>query len=315
MASETWWWFWNPQQQQQNDNTLANITPLQELTTTLLQPYFIVPFLFWFACYLYCQLGSPTNKKQQQQRQAFHKWYTIHNIHNFGAILLGTISILGTPSTSSNSSSISHHHLYNTFERIPILWSLSYFTVDILDCTIRRDVSYLLHALCCFSLGCMNCTTPRLQYLKMNSKASYCEMSNPFMHLAKRTKQPLHFLSFAIMFTLCRIIWIPVMYYQLITFPYPDVHYDATNVTITTTTMAAAAATALPWHHPICMVLMAFYLLNVYWYSKIIRIVLQNRSTRSNTNAIQHKNDVSPHAATTSTTANMLAFESNKKLS
>ena len=88
--------------------------------------------------------------------------------------------------------------------------------IDIMDCCIRQDLIYSLHGICCFILGYMNYTIPILQILKMNSKATYCELSNPFMHFAKRTRQPFHFVLFAIVYTLCRIVWIPIMYYQLI---------------------------------------------------------------------------------------------------
>jgi TLC domain len=201
---------------------------------------FCVPLIFWSGTYLYCRY----------QGYSFHKWYFLHNVHNFGAILLGSISIFSTV------GSIAMTHAFN--ERIPILWSLSYFAVDILDCSLRWDVAYLFHALCCFSLGLMNYSVPTLRHLRMNSKAAYCELSNPFMHLAKRTRNPLHFLLFAIVFTACRMIWLPVMYYQLIS--YIPTQEDAT--------------TPMPWYHPSCCILSLFYGLNFYWYMKILQIIV-----------------------------------------
>jgi TLC domain len=199
---------------------------------------FCVPLIFWSGSYLFCRYHG----------HAFHKWYFLHNVHNFGAILLGSISILFAAT----------RHSFN--ERIPILWSLSYFAVDILDCSLRLDIAYLFHALCCFFLGLMNYSVPTLRHLRMNSKAAYCELSNPFMHLAKRTRKPVHFLLFAIVFTACRMLWLPIMYYQLISYTPSD---DDT-----------LATTHMPWYHPSCCILLLFYGLNVYWYMKILQIIV-----------------------------------------
>jgi TLC domain len=108
----------------------------------------------------------------------------------------------------------------------------------------------------------MNYTIPILQLLKMNSKATYCELSNPFMHLAKRTRQPKHFVLFAVVYTLCRILWIPIMYYQLMTYE-PSI-----------TTETARGISKITWYHPISCILVAFYILNLYWYMKIINILV-----------------------------------------
>jgi TLC domain len=227
---------------------------------------FLLPLLGWISAYTYCVY----DRNHQQQQPPFHKWYFIHNVHNMGAIVLGTISIYsgGGYDTSSGGATTTAPSTPNMMvfnERIPILWSLSYFLVDIMDCSIRQDVPYLFHAVCCFVLGAMNYTVPTLRLLRMNSKASYCELSNPFMHWAKRTRNPYHFLLFAIVFTCCRIIWLPIMYYQLISY---------------------RGDTMLPWYHPSCCVLVAFYGLNVYWYSKILHILFTGASTTDRNNTI-----------------------------
>jgi TLC domain len=190
-----------------------------------------IPLTVWVSAFVWCRI----------QGREFHKWYTIHNLHNAGAIALGTISIYA----GNHPSAITFH------ERIPILWSLGYFAVDLVDCTIRRDAAYFMHALVCFTLGLGNFHTPILRQLRMNSKATYCELSNPFMHLAKRTRNPLHFTLFAVVFTACRMVWIPVLYRQLLV-------------------DGGLAST-----HPIVLVLIAFYALNAYWWLKILRILYE----------------------------------------
>jgi hypothetical protein len=52
-------------------------------------------------------------------------------------------------------------------ERIPILWSIGYFVVDLVDCGLRGDVTYSLHALFCLVLGVANYTTPVLRELRL----------------------------------------------------------------------------------------------------------------------------------------------------
>jgi TLC domain len=163
----------------------------------------------------------------------FSKVHSLHNFHNGGAIALGLCSL---------------GHLVP--ESIPIVWSLAYFTIDTVDCYRRNDITYLVHALFCAFLGLANYNHPMLYRLKMNSQASFCEFSNPFMHLAKRTRNPIHFALFAVVFTLCRIVWLPHMYRQL------------------------QRMGGLQYDHPIMIVFTLFYLLNWYWYYKILAILI-----------------------------------------
>ena len=113
----------------------------------------------------------------------------------------------------------------------------------------RLDRDYIIHAGFCLLLGSFNYATPVLRHLRMNSKAALCESSSPFMHLAKQTRNPMHFVLFAIVYTGCRIVWIPVMVKQLL-----DEGLALTN--------------------PIQVALLGFYGLNLFWYAKIIRILV-----------------------------------------
>jgi hypothetical protein len=75
-------------------------------------------------------------------------------------------------------------------------------------------------------------------------------MSNPFMHLAKKTRNPAHFLLFGTVFTICRIVWIPYLMFQLI-------------------------ETDMPWTDFRLLCLVAFYGLNWFWYYKILGILVK----------------------------------------
>jgi hypothetical protein len=77
-----------------------------------------------------------------------------------------------------------------------------------------------------------------------------CELSNPFMHLAKKTRNSAHFLLFATVFTICRVVWIPVLMRQLV-------------------------VADMPWTDFRLVCLLAFYVLNWFWYYKILGILVQ----------------------------------------
>jgi hypothetical protein len=133
---------------------------------------------------------------------------------------------------------------------------MAYFAVDFIDCLVRLDRDFIIHATFCLILGYFNYSTPILRQLRMNSKASLCEMSTPIMYLAKDTRKPLYFFLFAVVFTLCRIVWIPVMIVQLLK---ADIH----------------------WTNPIQLALLGFYGLNWFWYVKIIKILVEGRAGKT----------------------------------
>jgi TLC domain len=180
------------------------------------------------------------------RRFPFHKWLALHNTHNAGAVLLGSLSLI-----FQNDRQFS--------ERITIFWSLGYFVVDLWDCLLRWDVQYSIHAVACLSLGVANYASPVLRQLRMNSKAAMCELSTPVLHVAKTTRRPAHFALFGLAFTLCRIVWVPIMAIQL--------HRQG----------------GLPWSDVRILGVAAFYCLNLYWYYKIIRILVTGGKDESAT--------------------------------
>jgi hypothetical protein len=217
---------------------------------------FLCPVVLWVSSYLYCHypydttakanLGTAntaTTSEAKETTAAFlmlptsrqwSDWHALHNIHNLGAVLLGMASLY-------------FHHDAVLNERIVILWNLSYFCVDLVDTATRMDWPFVLHAVCCLGLGLLNYTTPLCRLLRMNSRAAQLELSSPFLHLSKQTREPWHFILFAVVFTLCRILWIPVMMKQL-----RDHGMEWTDVRL--------------------IMVAAFYGLNWYWYAQIIRL-------------------------------------------
>jgi TLC domain len=225
---------------------------------------FYIFLTFWIGTYLY---GRFILKRD------FGRWDAIHNLHHIVAMTLATLSL---------QQIIIREH-------IPILFSLSYFTVDALDCVIRRDGEYLLHASICLILGLANYTHPILYTLRMNSKASFCELSTPFLHWSKRTRRPFHFLLFAMVFTICRIVWIPIMYRQLL-------HHN------------------ISYRHPIMLLLTAFYLLNGLWWTKIMKIILSHgKSTATTTGTTTGTSNGDNSGPASSTTSDTVAAEASLK--
>lgn len=163
--------------------------------------------------------------------------HLLHDFHHLSAILLGSISLYYNDDTIFN-------------ERTAILFSSSYFIVELLYYVYRRDGVYSLHSVFCLLLGYANYTTPLCRVLRMNSRAAYCLLSNPFLHLVLTYRTVTTMALFAIVFTACRIVWLPIL-------------------------MQHVASAGLPWTDIRMLGMMAFYGLNLIWYYKILRILVQ----------------------------------------
>jgi hypothetical protein len=168
-------------------------------------------------------------------KQSYANYYEIHGFHHVVAILMGLTSMYVNDDT-----------LFN--ERIVILWSLGYFVVDIVDCVLEREYTFLFHGIISFICGLLNYNLPLMRGLRMNSKAALMETSSIVLHQAQKTKDQLTFVVFGILFTACRIVWIPIMMKEL----YEN---DA--------------------HWSILGLLAVFYVLQVHWWIKIIKIMIR----------------------------------------
>ena len=160
----------------------------------------------------------------------------MHELHNC-IIIIGWISLYFDDDAIFN-------------ERIGILWSLSYFIVDLLYFMSKFDAPNTLHAALCLTLGVVNYTTILLRTLRMNSRAAQCELSTPFLHVSHKTRKPLHFVLFALAFTLCRVMYIPVALIM------PN------------------RQRGMEWTYWVMVALVAFHGLNCFWYIKILRILI-----------------------------------------
>jgi hypothetical protein len=164
------------------------------------------------------------------------KWYSLHTLHHVGAILQASLSL------HYNDNTIFH-------EQIPIFWSMGYFILDIVDCLYMGHILYTAHGLVCLLLGFANYNVPLLKELRMNSKATYIETSSILLYQVKQYRKPWLFVIFAITYTCCRILWIPCMMKELL-----DNGMEYTNV--------------------IFILLVLFYLLQIHWWVKILKILV-----------------------------------------
>jgi hypothetical protein len=110
-------------------------------------------------------------------------------------------------------------------------------------------VLYIAHGAVCLLLGLCNYNVPLLRTLRMNSKASYIESSSIILYQVKQHRKPWLFVLFALTYTCCRILWIPVMMKQLVV----DNGMEYTNI--------------------IFVLLVVFYVLQIHWWIKIIKII------------------------------------------
>mmetsp|Transcript_8159 Transcript_8159/g.22142 ORF Transcript_8159/g.22142 Transcript_8159/m.22142 type:complete len:236 (-) Transcript_8159:335-1042(-) len=172
----------------------------------------------------------------KSKKMDYARWYDLHIFHHVAAMTLGSLSLYFDDDAIFN-------------ERIVILWSMPYFMIDIVDCIWERHLTYAIHALFCLSLGVANFSIPLFRELRLNAKAVFIEASTPIFYQAKQHRNPYVFILFAITFTCCRIIWIPFI-------------------------LKALRDNGLAWVHPGVLGVIGFYGLNLFWYYKIIGILI-----------------------------------------
>jgi hypothetical protein len=188
----------------------------------------ILPSLLWTSCWCYARLCKKWD---------FARWYSLHTFHHVGAIAVGSCSLY------FNDDAVMR-------ERIGILWSLPYFVVDIVDCVYTGHVLYIAHGLSCAILGLCNYNVPLLTLLRMNSRATFIEASSVLLYQVKQNRKPWLFFLFAVVYTACRIVWIPLMGKLLL-------------------------ENGMEPTHPIFLLLVAFYMLQIHWWIKIVAILIR----------------------------------------
>ena len=202
---------------------------------------FWLPLSFWLGCWLYAK----ATKKD------FGRWAGLHAVHNAGAIIIASISLYFDDDSICN-------------ERVGQLWSMAYFTIETTDQLLQGHVLYILHGFIALLLGLANYNIPLLRSLRMNSKASYIELSSLLLPYVKRYRKPWLFFAFAVVYTLCRMIWVPFMIKDLL-------HHG------------------MELSHPVVIGVSVFYCLNIHWYIKIIKIAFNSSGDNGNRGKTNNK--------------------------
>ena len=95
-------------------------------------------------------------------------------------------------------------------ESISILFSTSYFVMDFVDCLVRLDGMFLVHAMAAISLGCCGYVSGPFRDVRLMSRGYMVELSNIQLHRWKKTKTRKDFAILVAMFTAARIMYLPV---------------------------------------------------------------------------------------------------------
>jgi hypothetical protein len=97
--------------------------------------------------------------------------------------------VAGRPDGFGNSSGISNLHSVPLCalaclslnriipESVPICWSVSFFVVDLLDCVVRREAMWFVHAVISLTLNLLTGRSARHRALRSVSKGFFAEAS------------------------------------------------------------------------------------------------------------------------------------------
>lgn len=175
---------------------LYSINP-ETPTDESIVPMFCFFLSFWAISYILCF-------KYKGGKEGFVEYIPLHVFHSSATVVFSSASLY------FRDDRIFPERLMNIF-------SMSYFIVDIVDCIIRKDSAFFVHAILGLStlVGCY--TSVIHQTLRSASKGMMIEISTPALYLWKKTHKFSHALLFTTLFIACRIIWLPIYLHMLYT--------------------------------------------------------------------------------------------------
>lgn len=113
---------------------------------------FLTLFLY---CYYYSVLSPTTGKPD-----GFGESTVISNLHSIPLCLLAVLSL---------------NHVIP--ESIPLCYSIAFFLVDLLDCVVRGEIMWMIHALLSLALNVLTGRNARHRALRSVSKGFFAEAS------------------------------------------------------------------------------------------------------------------------------------------
>lgn len=125
----------------------------------------------------------------------------VSNFHSIVAILLSSLSIYW------NDDSIFS-------EEIVLSWAAGYFFADLIDCVVRKDKMFLVHAIIGITL-IRFCWSDGFYYKRAGSRGYFVELSTPFLNECNSSKTKKDFTTFIAVFFVCRIAYTPYFLYMI----------------------------------------------------------------------------------------------------
>mmetsp|Transcript_7183 Transcript_7183/g.10578 ORF Transcript_7183/g.10578 Transcript_7183/m.10578 type:complete len:215 (+) Transcript_7183:85-729(+) len=157
-------------------------------------------YIGFTACWAFTWVVTYAQSKDSNKEASIEAWSKCHILHDLHAYILCIASFC----------SLQHW----VEESIILSFTLGYFTVDLMDCILRRDVQFFIHAILSIVLIGGSAIHPAHRELRSASKGCLLELSTPFLHRWQRTKGKVDFYVFYALFFLCRIIWLPYFLYN-----------------------------------------------------------------------------------------------------
>ena len=152
--------------------------------------WLLIPFLAgWALVYAYCFHKGGI--------ESFARSSSAHQGHALIVCCLSAISLYHDDDTKFSES-------------IPILFSTSYFVMDFVDCLVRVDGMFLVHAMAAIALGCCGYISGPFRDVRLMSRGYMIELSNIQLHRWKKTKTRQDFAFLVALFTATRIMYLPI---------------------------------------------------------------------------------------------------------
>ena len=106
-------------------------------------------------------------------------------------------------------------------QMIVISWATGYFTADLVDCVVRLDPMFIIHAIVGFGLIWL-CSIEPYYTAKAASKGYFVELSSFAFQKWRVTKTKNDFVKFLISFFLSRIVYTPIFLLKLLNINWKD---------------------------------------------------------------------------------------------
>mmetsp|Transcript_26256 Transcript_26256/g.60375 ORF Transcript_26256/g.60375 Transcript_26256/m.60375 type:complete len:166 (+) Transcript_26256:442-939(+) len=137
-------------------------------------------------------------------------------------------------------------------ESLALSFTSCYFVVDMVDCILRKDFMFLFHAVISLALMLGSSLSPVHYKLHSYHKGMLTEGSTPMLNCWQKTKKKIHYIFFFALFTIFRIVWVPIFLSQ--TWPHVS---DGSS-----------------YDRAVIYLGYVWYLLQLAWYVKMIGILI-----------------------------------------